>query len=220
MNTYFPSTGTMKNHILNLLWIIPEGCIQIEMISLRQSHKNGVSKTGRICRRLPSHHRNRSLGNAQWRIRNHQFRWKFHLIPQTMTHRTCTKRIIKWKASRFNLLKTDPTVRAGKALTESHRFFLIRQIHNCQSLGQFQRCLERICQTLLDTFPYHQSVYNNGNIVLLILLKLNLFRQFILMAIHHHTHIPTLPCLIKNLHMLAFSAPDNRCQQLDLRPLR
>ena len=65
MNTYFPSTGTMKNHILNLLWIIPEGCIQIKMISLRQSHKNSVSKTGRICRRLPSHHRNRSLGNAQ-----------------------------------------------------------------------------------------------------------------------------------------------------------
>ena len=97
--------------------------------SFVQCIKDCSCKTALICAGLPAHDHNSSLGNTQRFIRNHQINIKFHLISQTKTIRAGSKRIIKRKASRLDLINTDLTIRAGKALTEClhstiHRIYI------------------------------------------------------------------------------------------------
>ena len=86
-----------------------------------------------------------------------------------MTDRTGTKRIIKRKTSWFNLVNTDSTVRTGKTLTEVQLFFP-NDINKKNSSSKLHYCFDRICQTILNSFLYHKAVYDNFNIMLLILL--------------------------------------------------
>ena len=53
-----------------------------------------------------------------------------------------------------------------------------------------------------------------------ILIQLNLLGQFILTAVHTHTHVSAALCLLKEFSMLTFTTADNRREELDFRPLR
>ena len=85
--------------------------------ALQESHK--CSWTGSLAR-LPAHNLDCSLCQMTRRlIRDHQILIKFHFVTKAETLRAGTKRIIKRKASRLNLINADSTVRAGKALAEN-----------------------------------------------------------------------------------------------------
>ena len=81
-----------------------------------------MGKAAFFVRGLPSHYGNRTVIQADTPIRYHQINIEFHLISESETFRTRTKRIVKGKTSRLYLVYADSTVRAGKVLAEIHRF--------------------------------------------------------------------------------------------------
>ena len=184
---FFPA-GSVNQDILNLLWIFLKWRIQRKIIFFTQRIQNRISETLLIRTGLPSHDSDCPFADAKILVWNHQIFIEFHLISQSKTLWACTEGIIERKTSRFNLINADTTVRTRKTLAEIHRL-TTDDIHNHQSLRKCQNILNRICQPLLNSFFYDQSVYNNLDIMLDIFIQSNLFRQFIEIAIHPHTDI-------------------------------
>lgn len=85
---------------------------------LWQEHQDCPGKASLICAGLPSCDHNGTIQDTQRSIRDHQINIKFHFIPKSQTVRTGAKRIIERKASRFDLIYTDTTVRTGETLAE------------------------------------------------------------------------------------------------------
>ena len=122
MYLHFPAVRSVNQHVINILRQLLNRGIQAELIFLRKCAQNRIGKASLIFTRLPAHDLNGTFVNTELLIRNHQLRIKLHLISKTKTDRTGAKRIIKGKASRFNLRNTDSTIRAGKALAEIDGF--------------------------------------------------------------------------------------------------
>ena len=144
------------------------------MILCRQGIQDRPRKASRLRAGLPAEDDDCSLVNTQGLIRDHQILIKFHLISQTETVRAGAERVIKGEASRLHLLDTDPAVRAGKALAEVDRL-TASYIHDHQTIGQLHHCLYGVRQTFLDPRLHNETVHNDLNIVLDVLLQRDLF---------------------------------------------
>ena len=152
-------------------------------------------------------------------VRDHQLRIKFHLIAKSEADRTGSKRVIKRKASRFDLTDADAAVRAGKALTEGH-LLTADHIQQKKSFRKCQYILNRICQSPLDPRLHYQSVYYDLYVMLDILIQLDLFRKLVHVSINHDTYITTFFRPFKYPGMFSLFASDYRCKKLDLCPFR
>ena len=213
------SACTVQKNILYLFRIVLKWRIQIKSILPAQCIQNCVGKAALIRTGLPSHYGDSSLCNTQGLIWNHQIRIKFHLISKSQTLWACTKRIVKGKASRLNFINADSAVRAGKALAEIH-IIPIHGIHNCQSICQIQHGLKRIGKSLLDSRLHNQTVYNNGNVVLNILIQSDLLGKLIHIPINLCPYIAAASSLIQKLGMGSLASADYRGKKLDLGALR
>ena len=174
VDLYFLSTGSVDQDIMDLLRIIFKRSIKIKVILCRQGIQNRPRKASRLRAGLPAKDDDRSLVDTQGLIRDHQILIKFHLISQTETVRAGTEWVIKGETSRLHLLDTDPTVRAGKALAEVDRL-AARHVHDHQTIGQLHHCLDGVRQTFLDPRLHNETVHNDLNIVLDVLLQRDLF---------------------------------------------
>ena len=131
------SVGAMNNDMFDLLRIILKWRCKIKLIFFSQCIQNRSCKASFICAGLPSGHSDRTIQNTERWIRDHQFYVKFHLISESVTIRAGTKRIIKGKTSRLDLIDTHTTVRTGKTLAETQQFS-INHFHKRQTICQAQ----------------------------------------------------------------------------------
>ena len=93
-------------------------------------------------------------------------------------------------------------------------------INSHKSFCQLKCRLYRIRKSLLYSVSYRQSVHNNINIMLLILIELNLISKLIHASIHINTHISALLGLLKKLHVFTLTSSYNGCKYLNLSTLR
>ena len=107
---------------MDLLWVFFKRSIQIKTIFFTKRLQDRARKTILVCTGLPAKDSDRTLIDRKGRIRDHQLFCELHLISESETLRAGTERIVKRKTSGFDFLDADPAVRAGKALTEIHRF--------------------------------------------------------------------------------------------------
>ena len=174
INFHRMATGTIDENILNFLRVFTERCIQGKIIFSGKSIQNRPRKTSLCCTGLPSENCNCSLIDAQLLIRNHQVNIKFHLITKSQTLRAGTEGIIERKAPRFDLINADSAVRAGKTLAEVQKF-PVHGIYYEKAVCQFQYCLNGIGKTFLNSWFHNETVHNNLNIMLNVLIQLDLF---------------------------------------------
>ena len=172
------SVRPVNQDIMDLFRIFFKWRIQIKPVLFAESVQNRPCKTGFVRAGLPSENRDRSFIDRKRRIRDDQFFRELHFIPQAVTFRACSKRVVKRKTSRFDLFYADPAVRTGKALTEIHRL-PVDHIYNKQPFRQMEHAFHGIRQTLLDPRPHNKSVHYDLNIVLYIFIQCDIFRKFI-----------------------------------------
>ena len=208
VDLYFLSAGSVDQDIMDFLRIIFKRSIKIKVILCRQGIQNRPRKASRLRAGLPAKDDDRSLVNTQGLIRDHQILIKFHLISQTETVRAGAERVIEGEASRLHLLDADPAVRAGKALAEVDRL-AASYIHDHQTVGQLHHRLDGVRQTFLDPRLHNETVHNDLDIVLDILLQRDLLRQLVEISIDHHADIAAALCLFQNLLMTSFSSTDH-----------
>ena len=218
MHRHFPAVRTVDEHVLNLFRKVLERCVKVKPIFLRQRVKDRSRVAFRVGAGLPSKDGDGSLGNTQTLIRNHQIHVKLHLESQSVTDRAGAKWIIERKTSRLNLVNADAAVRAGKTLTEIHRLSV--GIHQKKTAGQSHDRLHGICQSLLNPFLHDQTVHHDLYVMLFIFFQLDLLGQIVQISVNAYPDIAAASGVVQYLHMLAFSAPHNRRQKLDLCPLR
>ena len=137
------AVGSIDENILDLLRIILKWCSQTEVILSGKCIQDCPGKASLICAGLPSCDHNGTIQDTQRSIRDHQINIKFHFIPKSQTVRTGAKRIIERKASRFDLIYTDTTVRTGETLAEIVNIS-IHSIYHQKALCQIQHCLNGI----------------------------------------------------------------------------
>ena len=214
-----PAVRSVQEYPADLLRQLLIGRIQRKMIGFGHGVQNGVGKTALIGTGLPPQHCHRPTGNGQALIRDHQILVKLHLVSQAKAVRAGTEGIVEGKASGLDLLHTDAAVRTGKALAERHGF-PADDIHDDQTIRQRHDIFQRVRQPLPDPILYHQTIHDDLDVVFFIFIQGDILGQLIQIAVHPHAHIAALPCLLKQLHVLALASPHHRRQQLDLRPLR
>ena len=209
----------MPDNVMNLSRIILKRRVQRESIFRRHGLHCAAAVAPLFHHRLPSRSSNGSLIDTQRRIRYDQLLIKLHPVSNAKTVRAGTKWVIKGKASGFQFFNTDAAVWAGKALTEIDGISP-DHIHNHQSVRKLQHIFNGIRQPFLNPVFDHQPVYNNLDIVFLVLLQFDLLTEFILVPIDHYPDVATFLCLVQNLYMLSLTSADYRCQKLDLRAFR
>ena len=80
--------------------------------------------------------------------------------------------------------------------------------------------LNGIRKALFNARLYDETVHDDLDIVLDILVKFDLLRQLVHAAVDHHADISALPCLLEDLLVPPFSSPHDRGEQLDPAPFR
>ena len=113
--------GSVEQNVLDLLWVVLKGRVQIEMVLLAQGVQNRPGKAPLVRAGLPAQHHNSPLADGQGLVRNHQIRVKLHLVAQAKALRAGAEGVVEGKASGLHLVDADAAVRAGKALAEIHR---------------------------------------------------------------------------------------------------
>ena len=136
MDLNLPVTGPINQDVVDLLRIVLKWGIEVKMVFFRQSIQRCPREAPFLGARLPAHDDNRPLLDTERFVRNHQIFVEFHLVPQTKAFRTCTKGIIKGKASGLYFLDADSAVRTGKTLAELD-WFLFENIDYHQTSGKF-----------------------------------------------------------------------------------
>ena len=93
-------------------------------------------------------------------------------------------------------------------------------LHVDQTAGLLKRLLQGLRQPLPDPFLYHQTVDENLDIVLDILVQADLLGKFIQVSVDPDAHIAGLSRLGDHLLMLALAAAHDRGKQLQAGLLR
>ena len=110
------SAGSVEQNVPYLLRIVLKGCIQTEVIMLRQCREQCVCKASLLITGVPARRNNCPLIDRETLVRHHELQVKLHLVTETQTIRTGPKGIVEGKAPGLHLFDGDPAVRAGKAL--------------------------------------------------------------------------------------------------------
>ena len=129
---------------------------------------------------------------------------------------TRTKRIVKRKCSRLNLVYAYATVRTRKTLAELKLFFS-RNVNNKQSIRKSHNIFDGIGKSLFNTVPHNKSVNHNFYVMFFVFFKLNLLRQIINMTVNDNSYITAFSCTFKDLYMFSFSSSHNRRKKLQSR---
>ena len=158
MHLYHSAIRAMHDHMANLRRQLTIWCIQIKIIRLCQCFQRTSCITSRILRRLPADHHDCPICQAYRWIRHKQFLRKLHLIANTGTGFTCTKRVGERKTARFNLFYADTTVCTGKALTEIN-LTIPGNIYDQESIRQAHNTLDRVSQTLFNPLANDKTIY-------------------------------------------------------------
>ena len=211
----------MQQNILNFLWIFPKRCIQIEVIFFCQCLQDRICKRSRLLTALPPQHGNRALVDAQRAIGNHQVRIKFHLISESVALRTCPERVVERKASGLDFINADTAVRARKALGKRQHFLIASHaFYKQKSLRQVQDIFDRIRQSAFDSRLHNQTVNDDFDIMLDILIQLDILRQLIQIAVNADSHIAASRRAFQHLLMPSLSSAHNGRKQLQPRSFR
>ena len=152
-------------------------------------------------------------------IWDHKVLIKFHLIPESVTYRAGSERIVERETSWFYFINADSAIRAGEILRKIDRF-TIYNIDNGIALCKAECILQRICKTVLNSIFDHKPVDHNIDIVLDILLHRNILRKVIHITIYNNTDISALLCFFKKLLVFSLTSSDDRCKDLDSGPFR
>ena len=213
------SVRTVDDHILNFFRQILERCIKAEFVLLGKCAEHGVTKAGVFVGRLPSHHNDTSVIDGKALVRDHEIRIKLHLVAKSHTVRACAEGIVEGKASGLDLRNTDSTVRTRKTLAKA-KLLSVYYIHKKKSLRKLKGILYGIRKSaaeILIVISYHNSVYDNLDVVLNILIKLDLlFGNVILAAIDPGSYITCTLSSVQSLLVFTLFTSDNRCKDLEL----
>ena len=160
------------------------------------------------------------------RIWNHQFRVDLQFVADARAFRAGSIRRVEREGPGLDLVKLQlVSVRTGAFLGErfaSIRILLVQidEVGDDHALGELQRRLHRIGQTLADAVLDHQTVHHHFDGVLLLLGELDVIRQLPHLAVDQSARVAIAAQQFEQILELAFAAAHDRRENLEARALR
>ncbi|MNN23898.1 hypothetical protein D3C81_1373100 [compost metagenome] len=137
------------------------------------------------------------------------------LDPQPITSRTGASRVVEGEQLGLQLADGMAADRAGEACGENHFFerFVVHRGDQGDAIGQLQRSLERLGQTLLEIFTDLETVDHNVDGVLLLFIQLGQLIKFVQLAVDSCTNKTLGAKFIKHRQVLTLALANHRRQQ-------
>ena len=160
------------------------------------------------------------------RVGNHQFGVDLQAVADAGALRAGAIRGVERERTRLDLVEFQlVAVRTGALLRErlaAVRVLLVQvhEIGHHNALGQTQRGLDRIGQTLTDAVADHQTVDDHLDRMLLLLGQLDLVGQLVHLAVDQSARIAVAAQHLQQVLELALAPADHRREDLETGALR
>ena len=212
----FPA-GAVEHHLLVLGAEFVEGFFQAEAVMLgqRAEHLEVIDVA-------PVPAADRALGQGQLAI-DHPARVEELLHAEAVAGRTGAGRVVEGEQLGFQLADRVAADRAGEARREDDLLDILVLVHRCyqgDTVGQGQGGLERLGQALLEVRANLEAVHHHIDAVLLLLIQLRHFVEFVELAVDPGADETLRAHLVEHRQVLALALADHRRQQHQLAAFR
>ncbi|CRO10351.1 hypothetical protein PAERUG_P35_London_26_VIM_2_05_12_05664 [Pseudomonas aeruginosa] len=212
----FPA-GAVEHHLLVFGAEFVEGVFQAEAVMLgqRTEHLEVIDVA-------PVPAADRALGQGQLAV-DHPARVEELLHAEAVAGRTGAGRVVEGEQLGFQLADRVAADRAGEARREDDLLDILVLVHRCyqgDTVGQGQGGLERLGQALLEVRANLEAVHHHIDAVLLLLIQLRHFVEFVELAVDPGADEALRAHLVEHRQVLALALADHRRQQHQLAAFR
>ena len=212
----FPA-GAVEHHLLVFGAEFVEGFFQAEAVMLgqRTEHLEVIDVA-------PVPAADRALGQGQLAV-DHPARVEELLHAEAVAGRTGAGRVVEGEQLGFQLADRVAADRAGEARREDDLLDILVLVHRCyqgDTVGQGQGGLERLGQALLEVRANLEAVHHHIDAVLLLLIQLRHFVEFVELAVDPGADEALRAHLVEHRQVLALALADHRRQQHQLAAFR
>ena len=194
-------------------------CAQRELILLRERFKihpaDAVGADG-----VPSGGDDRPVEDGETVIRDDERGVGLELAAEPRTGRAGAVGVVEREHARRQLLDAHAAVVAGVVLRKREILSLAQKVHDHKPAREVRRRLDRVRQALGDVGADDQPVDDDLDVVLLVLLEVDVFREVIEVPVRAHTDIARSARVLEHLRVLALAPAHDGGQHLNPRPLR